>query len=188
MTAALVFIALALAAAWLPDHATVRKPITALAGGVGIYGMSVHGWVGWRWDWGTWWVLAAFTLFMLLALGYRYRRLFSPRVPALDDLAWGVAWGALQQGVLLGFLLQVHPLLAIVAFPVLHAPNGLLVTVTAVAGPVSVLIAEFVGLSIPAAAVCHAVLSLGISLGLPRSVTHGMCVGWDCAVRKVRIL
>lgn len=188
MTEAAIFLALALAAAWMPDSWSVRRPVTALAFGAGIYGMAQHGWQGWGWNAGVAILYLCFTVSVLIGLALIYGREFSPDAPDTDELAYGVLWAGLQQGVVIGLLLPVHPALALFAFPLLHLPNGFLVGVTALGGGVVVLTSVVYEPSIPAAALMHAVVSLAISKGLPRRIHHGMCVGWDCLAQKVRIL
>ncbi len=101
-------------------------------------------------------------------------------------LAVGVLWGTLQQYALLGFHLRRledvmgggigSSVAAAALFSAYHAPNPLLMAITAVAGLVACRIYRRAP-NVPVLGVAHGLLSFAISHSLPLHWTVGMRVG-----------
>lgn len=184
MIAGVAFVVVALAAVWVPREKKIYDVLVVGAAAIALYGLHSNGWIGWGWSWAAWWWYFGFIAGSAVVLELVYGHDFSWRFD-LDEFGGNVLWAAVQQGILLGFLLQVNVILAIIAFPLLHIPNRLLTAVTLSGGLASVLIGMYVEVSIPAAAIAHAALSLTISLGMPRRIHQGLCVGRGCVEMKI---
>lgn len=191
-TIAVIFLALAIIAAWLPDSVRRRHLPIAAAGIAGLAGIAANGWQGLPLgDWtGALPLYAAFVVGSLIILRIVYAKVWMFRGvrgawsvgevrDALPDVAYLVGWAAVQQALLLGFLLPaLGPAWAVAAFAALHLPNPFLCAVTLVGGFASVAIAD-TALSIPVAALAHATLSAAVSSFLPDRITGSMSIGTD---------
>lgn len=186
MTDLLLFGSFALAAVW--SRGRLDQAATALAVLLAWRGLEAHGWVGWTWNGAQagWYALLA--VFVTLALVWLYwseiERHRTETKPLLDYAAL-IAWGVVQQGVLLGYMAQVHAVAAVLIFAVVHLPNRLLTGVTLVGGAASVWIAgQFGAAAILPAGLAHAALSWFI-----RDVIGAdMGVGRGYLINRLRIL
>lgn len=152
---------------------------TAAAVLIAYGGAASMGWIGWAWSWEQAGWYAVLTVGLAGALGIVYRdRLAWRGVKLAQDYVALVAWGVIQQSVLLGWLAQINPWIAVVVFAVVHWPNRLLAAVTLAGGCASVVIAHHYGEPcIIAAGLAHAALSWFI-----RDVAGvSMCVGEGCS-------
>lgn len=175
MTNLVIFTAAALAAVWATGR--LDQAATALAVFLAWFGMQEQGWIGWGFELGQSWAYLALAIGLVGVMGTRFYDdlRFRGWKPPIDYIAL-VAWGVIQQAVLLGWLAQVHPVLAVVVFAAPHLPNPTLTAVTLVGGAGVVWIsAQFGEPSILMAGLLHAGLSfflrdwLGVDMGVGRS-------------------
>ncbi len=139
MAFAVAFVVVALMALWLPlvtGSSKPRLPFLTLAGILGGLAVSRNEWPGL--PVGSW--LSALPCYIALGglllggLWFRYRDQL--REPSFDEIgakriAKHIAWGVLQQALLLAFLVEdIGPWWAVGAFAVLHLPNPFLALLT----------------------------------------------------------
>lgn len=175
MTDIFIFAIAALSAVWAKGR--LDQAATTLAVLLAWAGVNEMGWVGWGWDWrqaGVYLILMGGMALRLYARG-RDEFYYRGGKPWVDYVAL-VAFALVQQGVLLGWLAQVNPVLAVAVFAIVHIPNPALFAVTLVGGAASVGIAAHFGEpSILAAGLAHSGLSwwlrdwLGVDMGVGRS-------------------
>lgn len=182
MTDIFIFAAAALSSVWAKGR--LDQAATALAVLLAWRGVSARGWVGWGWDWQQAGLYAVLAVVLITSIGWFYRddRFYRGGKPWVDYIALGM-WGVIQQTVLLGWLAQVNPVLAVIVFAVVHIPNPTLFVVTAVGGAASVAIAtQFGAPAILPAGLLHAGLSLflrdfvGIDMSVGRSYGRAKAV------------
>lgn len=175
MTELLIFAAAALAAVWAKGR--LDQAATTLAVLLAWAGVNRYDWIGWAWDWQQAGVYGLLAVVLLLAIGWVFRDdlEFRGGKSALDYISL-VVWGVIQQAVLLGWLAQENPVLAVAIFAAVHLPNLTLFVVTGIGGAASVAIAAQFGVpAILPAGLLHAGLSfylrdwLGIEMGVGRS-------------------
>lgn len=175
MTELLIFAAAALSAMWAKGR--LDQAATTLAVLLAWAGVNGYDWIGWSWDWKQAGVYGLLAVVLFLAIGWFYRDDLRYRggKPAADYIALGV-WGIIQQAVLLGWMAQVNPVLAVAVFALVHMPNPTLFVVTAIGGAASAAIAVQFGVpAILPAGLLHAGLSwflrdfAGIDMSVGRS-------------------
>lgn len=181
MTELLIFAGVALAAVWATGR--LDQAATTLAVLLAWRGVSSHGWIGWSWSWQQVWWYSVLAAVMVLLLSRAYDKQIEQHEtegkPVLDYAAL-VVWGVVQQGVLLGYMSEAHPVLGVLVFAVVHLPNPILTVVTLVGGSASVFIAsQFGEPSILAAGLAHAGLSWFIRdvIGADMGVGRGYLIG-----------
>lgn len=175
MTELIIFAVAALGAVW--SRGRLDQASTSLAVLIAYFGLQGQGWIGFAWSWeqAGWYSLLAVVMAVVLFLSNRDDFWYRGGKPWVDYAALGI-WGVVQQGVLLGWLAQVSPVLSVLIFAALHIPNKLLFIVTLVGGAASVCIASQFGTpSILVAGLFHAATSwflrdwLGAEMAVGRS-------------------
>lgn len=155
----LIFGVLSLGAVWFKGK--LDTVVTTSAVLFAWYGVAHFGWPSFTWSWNQalWYLGLTVALAGVFTVVFR-RQAGTPAIKPIQDYVALLGWGTIQQVVLLSFMTQVSPWLAVAIFSVVHMPNLPLTVVTLLGGASSVAIMLHFGYpAVLVAGVSHALLS-----------------------------